>query len=222
MMKPKSSLLPLFALLATLWSGCGMVDSEPVSVIEHDATRYFFKLDTLGLFYKYNVEHLQPATAPYSLEMGMYGKVANEKYSGKQIYTCDWITSSYEYYYYYAMDRDTVHSLGATKTPKWSWIELASPIRIGQTWSFPYGANGGVVNAEITRTGFSAMLSDANKRSLPYHDLIEVVYHISNDSGSAEKQIKWFQRDNGMVYEAKFDRKNERISQSTLVHVWYE
>jgi hypothetical protein len=217
----KISLLT-FALAAILSaSGCGITDTPAELPVEQTITPYYFKLDH-GHEYTYMVDDKKFSPTPYTLSMEMEGAVAGGSFQGKQMYQCEWESSTSQggyYYGYYAMDENGAFYMGGDSTgSNAKWLDLVAPIQQGQKWSFPYGVDPNyTINAEISKVGFTACLADSNGDPVTYKDIIEVVYQ-----GPEEKTVKWFARDHAMLAEWRYDSKGNVIHTKLLWDYYYE
>lgn len=216
MNKTHMSLLSLALSMLMAFGGCGIVDTLPEEVNEPTIRPYYFNFDH-GTKYTYWVTDPKHSPAPYTVSMEMEGAKDGCKYKSKPVYECDWEVSVYQSGYYngyYAIDDYSAHYMGSKLNPTDPvWLDMVAPIKKGQAWEFKYGMDPeNVINATITRTGFTAFVPDSNNVAQKYEDIIEVEYLSRED-----KIVKWFARGVGMIAEWEYDLNGKIVSKKSLL-----
>jgi hypothetical protein len=216
------SLLAALLFAGLTANGCGIVDPEPAEIEEKTITPYYYDFNH-GTEYTYWVSDPKFSQAPYAVKMEMEGEKYGCTYpvgdpQAKQVFECDWHVSGYtggDYYGYYAVDSLSAHYMGSKLNPTYPvWLDMVAPIKKGQQWSFPYGmeAEKNVINATITRVGFTCFVPDSLGAQRKFEDVIEVEY-LSKE----EKIVKWFARGIGMIAEWQYDLTGKIVVTKSLL-----
>ncbi len=186
-----------------LWSGCGIVDSNPVDNQAASSVKdYYANLEQVGAKYAYTYTSVSTTTgsAPRvsndTLKMNMEGLDGPVSSWGTR-YHCLWtlVNSHHSFEWYYAMsDTIGVDLGGASGTDATAVVELKAPLAVGASWV--YLQPGDTVTANITGTGTAVI----NGKTFP--DVIQVHY-----KGKYVTATKWFAKGMGMIYhnEVTFD-----------------
>ena len=166
---------------------------KPVIHIED----YYLPLKSIGTSYAYC---RKSSYGTDTIWMTMQGNDASGLMLGDQAcYATDMSSQTNQYLnnYFYTMNDSEAFTLGKVSCGNLDkyWLDLKTPLMVGQTWQFDNTNGSYYVNfhytATVTRRGVQMKMPDGKI----YDDVAEVIYTSKSDT-----TVKWFARGVGLIY----------------------
>jgi hypothetical protein len=177
-------------------SGCSSIadptPSAPAAVMH--IQDYYLPLNNSGSSLTYCVK---TTTGADTVQMLMQGVNSTDKMRGGLCYSTYMSRANQRIFnYYYTMNDSEAYSLGTScMGENSSWLDLKTPLAIGQQWTFDNSGGSFYINktytATVTRRGATMKMPDGKT----YSDVTEVIY-----SSGADSTVKWFAKNVGLIY----------------------
>ena len=196
--------------------GCNAIaDSTPppAQAVTH-IEDYYLPLKSIGKAYAYCRK------SPYGADtvwMTMKGNDASGMMLGNQAcYAADMSSQTNQYLnnYYYSMNDSEAFTLGKVSCGNLDkyWLDLKTPLLVGQTWQFDNTNGSYYVNfrytAKVTRRGVQMKMQDGKI----YDDVVEIIYTSKSDS-----VVKWYARGVGLIYSTSKNLDSDYGNEMRLV-----